>query len=298
MRKRIFQFVIVVIGISTAALGALRIWSHPAADHPYYANSGFRIIAHRGGKGLGPENTLAVFKRSLAAGANVIKMDLRMTGDGQLVVFHDSTVNRTTDGNGMVRKMTLAQIKRLDAGFRWTADGGQTFPFRDRGITVPTLTEVFEAFPRIPLVIEIKEKQPLICEPLCRMIIEYQRTTSTLIASRRMDVLDTFRSICPRVPTSAGPSEALAFFILSKVGLTSVFTPAMQALQVPKALKGRQVVTRQFVAAAHRRNLKVEVWTVNDVEAMQQLIHAGVDGIMTDYPDRLFNLFKALPFNA
>ena len=295
MRKRIFQFIIVVIGVSTAALGGLRMWSHPAADHPYYANSGFRIIAHRGGKGLGPENTLAVFKRSLAAGADVIEMDLRMTRDGQLVVLHDSSVNRTTDGNGMVREMTLAQIKRLDAGFRWTTDDGQTFPFRDQGITVPELIEVFEAFPRIPMVIEIKEKRPGICEPLCRMIKEYQRTTSTLIASTRMDVLDTFRSICPRVPTSAGSSEALTFYVLSKVGLTSVFTPAMQALQVPKAFKGRKVATRQFVSAAHRRNLKVEVWTVNDVEAMQQLIDAGVDGIMTDYPDRLFKLFKALP---
>jgi glycerophosphoryl diester phosphodiesterase len=269
--------------------------SRPAADHPYYANSDFRIIAHRGGGGLGPENTMAVFRRGLAAGANVLEMDLRVTQDGYLVVLHDSTVNRTTDGSGIVREMTLAQIKKLDAGFRWTADRGQRFPFRNQGITVPTLTEVFEAFPRIPLVIEIKEKRPGICDPLCRMIREYRRTTSTLIASSQMDMLDTFRRFCPQVATSAGPPEALTFYVLSKLGLSSVFTPAMQALQIPTAYKGKQVATREFVAAAHRRNLNVEVWTVNDVGVMQQLINAGVDGIMTDYPDRLFNLLMELP---
>jgi len=290
MGKRILQLFVFVTGISLAALGVLRVQSHPASDHPFYANSGFRIIAHRGGRGLGPENTLEVFKRSLAAGASVLEMDLRMTKDRQLVVLHDSTVNRTTDGEGPVREMTLAKIKTFDAGFHWTADGGRTFPFRGRGLTVPALNEVFSSFAGTPMVLEIKEKQDGIGELLCRTIEAYGRSTITLVGSFKMDLLDVFRSTCPDVATSAGPREALIFYALNKMGLTSIITPAMNALQVPETFRGRQVVTGKFVAAAHRRNLAVEVWTINDVEAMQRLIDAGVDGIMTDYPDRLSKL--------
>jgi len=217
---------------------------------------------------------------------------VRTTADGHLVVLHDATVDRTTDGRGAVNQMTLAQLKKLDAGYRWTADHGRSFPFRGQGITVPTLSEVLETFAETPLITEIKEKRPEVSQSVCEMLRRHGRMTSVLVASVHAGVLERFRQVCPAVATSAGPSEALWFYLLSRAGLASLYSPAMQALQVPVTFKGLAVVSRRFVAAAHARNLTVAVWTVNAEGIMRRMIAAGVDGIMTDYPDRLAGIIE------
>lgn len=254
-------FVVLAAGIfimAAALVSGLALFADPAPDHPYYAAPGFRIIAHRGGLGLGPENTIEVFKRSLAAGADVLEMDLRTTRDGQLVLLHDATVDRTTNGTGFVHDMTLSEVQKLDAGFRWEANG--KFPFRNKGIVIPTLDQVLKTFADTPLVIEIKENRPGICGDVCRLIKENRKTDSVLIASMHSPVLKRFRTECPQVATSAGPRSVLIFHMLNKIGLTSIFMPGMAvAFQVPLEFRGQPVATPEFVSAAHRRNLKVEV---------------------------------------
>lgn len=287
MAKRLFKIFAAALIFTVIVLGGVWLRARPAPPHPYFAAAGFQVIAHRGGRGLGPENTLAVFRRSLAASADVLEMDLRTTADGHLVVLHDATVDRTTDGRGAVNEMTLAQLKTLDAGYRWTADQGRSFPFRGRGITVPTLSEVLAAFADTPLITEIKEKRPETGQSVCDLLRRHGPAPRVLVASVHAGVLERLRQVCPGVATSAGFSEALRFYLLSRAGLASLFSPAMQALQVPMTFKGMAVVSRRFVAAAHGRNLTVAVWTVNAEETMRRLIAAGVDGIMTDYPDRL-----------
>lgn len=287
MAKRLLKIFAAALIFTVIVLGGVWLRARPAPPHPYFAAAGFQVIAHRGGRGLGPENTLAVFRRSLAAGADVLEMDLRTTADGHLVVLHDATVDRTTDGRGAVNEMTLAQLKTLDAGYRWTADQGRSFPFRGRGITVPTLSEVLAAFADTPLITEIKEKRPETGQSVCDLLRRHGPAPRVLVASVHAGVLERLRQVCPGVATSAGFSEALRFYLLSRAGLASFFSPAMQALQVPMTFKGMAVVSRRFVAAAHGRNLTVAVWTVNAEETMRRLIAAGVDGIMTDYPDRL-----------
>lgn len=287
MAKRLLKIFAAALIFTVIVLGGVWLRARPAPPHPYFAAAGFQVIAHRGGRGLGPENTLAVFRRSLAAGADVLEMDLRTTADGHLVVLHDATVDRTTDGRGAVNEMTLAQLKTLDAGYRWTADQGRSFPFRGRGITVPTLSEVLAAFADTPLITEIKEKRPETGQSVCDLLRRHGPAPRVLVASVHAGVLERLRQVCPGVATSAGFSEALRFYLLSRAGLASLFSPAMQALQVPMTFKGMAVVSRRFVAAAHGRNLTVAVWTVNAEETMRRLIAAGVDGIMTDYPDRL-----------
>ena len=292
MGKRILKIFLAALVLAVIVLGGVWLRARPAPPHPYFAAAGFQVIAHRGGSGLGPENTLAAFRRSLAAGADVLEMDVRTTADGNLVVLHDATVDRTTDGRGAVNEMTLAQLKTLDAGYHWTADQGRSFPFRGRGITVPTLSEVLEAFAETPLITEIKEKRPEVSQSVCEMLHQHGRINSVLVASVHAGVLERFRQVCPGVATSAGPSEALWFFLLSRAGLALLYSPAMQALQVPVTFKGLAVVSRRFVAAAHARNLTVAVWTVNAEGTMRRLIAAGVDGIMTDYPDRLAGIIE------
>jgi glycerophosphoryl diester phosphodiesterase len=272
--------------------------SRPVLDHPYFDAPHFRIIAHRGGAGLGPENTIETFKRSLAAGADTLEMDLRMTKDGHIVILHDATVERTTDGEGSVEKMSLSQIKALDAGYRWTVDGGHSFPYRGSGLTIPKLEEVFQLFPGTPMLIEIKDRRSKISDLLCELIERYRKTYTVLIASFDTKVLKKFRCVCPQVASSGGLMETLTFSLLNKVGLTSLYGPKMQALHVPKTANGEIVATRQFVKAAHERNLKVEVWTVNDLDDLRLFMAAGVDGIMTDYPDRLLKLRNSIAMES
>ncbi len=253
-------------------------------------NSRFIVFAHRGGGGLFPENTLEAFRYSAQIGADALELDVHATGDGALVVLHDADVDRTTDGRGRVGELTLEQLKKLDAGYLFSTDGGRSFPFRGKGIAVPTLAEVFDALPEMTFNIEPKQQTPSIVAPLCALLRERRMSNKTIVGSFNQTVIDDFRRACPEVATSASPAEASRFLALEQAGLAESYSPPMQALQVPENLGALGVVSKEFVEAAHRRNLKVHVWTINDEAAMKRLIDAGVDGIMTDYPDRLLNL--------
>ena len=188
--------------------------------------------------------------------------------------------------------MTLEQLKKLDAGFKFTTDGGQTFPFRGKGITIPTLEEVFNSFTGKAFNVEPKQQTPSITKPLCAILREKNKTGDVIVGSFRQEVLDEFRAECTEVATSASPSEVSQFLAMYKTGLGESYTPPMQALQVPENVGYLNVVSKDFVETAHRLNLKVHVWTINKPEDMQRLLEMGVDGIMTDYPDRLLNLLK------
>lgn len=247
-------------------------------------------MAHRGGAGLWPENTLLAFERARDLGVDVIETDVHSTADGVLVVLHDATLERTTDGAGRVGALTLAQLKKLDAGFRWSEDGGKTFPWRGRGLTVPTLDEVFARLPDMRFNIEPKQESPSVVKPLCRAIREKGMADKVTIGAFRQGVLDEFRKECPEVKTSAGPGEVAEFLRASRDsgGPTGEFK--FMALQVPESVMGVRLLTRSFVESAHARALQVHAWTVNDADDMRRLLDIGVDGIMTDYPDRLLKV--------
>jgi glycerophosphoryl diester phosphodiesterase len=251
------------------------------------------VMAHRGGAGLWPENTMYAFSRAARAGTDVLEMDMHSTSDGALVIIHDDTVDRTTNGAGRVNSLTLAQLKALDAGYRWSPDGGRTFPYRGQGITVPTLQEVFSAFPEMRFNIDIKQAKPSLASSFCRMIRESGMTSRVMVASFKPSALDEFRRDCPEVATSASAADVLAFLALkTEPPEAAERVPLPQALQVPEYAGGRQVVTREFVDAAHQRHLEVHVWTINDEAAMRRMLDLGVDGIITDFPDRLIALLE------
>ena len=286
--------VVVIMGLIYGSLASST--GVPAPDHTFFKQVGSHplVIAHRGGAGLAPENTLYAFERARDLGVDVIELDVRSTSDGSLVVFHDATVDRTTDGTGRVNEKTLEELKNLNAGYRWSPDGGRTFPVRESGIRVPTLKEVFAAFPKMNFNIEPKQAVPSLVKPLCGIIREHKMMDKVVIGSFTQSILDEFRRECSGIATSAGPSEVGKFLTMYKTGLSESYSPAMHALQVPEYV-GMQVITRDFVEAAHKRNLKVHVWTVNETADMQRLLETGVDGIMTDYPDRLLALLGRKP---
>jgi glycerophosphoryl diester phosphodiesterase len=253
------------------------------------------VMAHRGGAGLWPENTARAFAGAVALGADVLEMDLHSTADGALVVIHDATVERTTDGAGRVNSMTLAELKRLDAGYRWTRDDGRTFPFRGKGITVPTLGEVLDKFPKARLNIDLKQAQPSLVKSFCRGLRENRAAGRVTVASFASETLTEFRRECPEVGTSASLDEVAALSAELQAGRgvgAAAGKSRPRLVQVPEKVFGRQLVTAELVAAAHRGGLEVHVWTINDEAAMRRMLALGVDGIMTDYPDKLIALLK------
>jgi glycerophosphoryl diester phosphodiesterase len=250
-------------------------------------------MGHRGGAGLWPENSMHGFVHAVEMGVDVLEIDLHSTADGVLVIIHDDTVDRTTNGTGRVNSMTLAQLKGLDAGYRWTADGGASFPFRGRGLLVPTLQEAFEAFPQMRFNIDIKQEQPSLVKTFCRMIREHHMESKVMVASFKPGALDEFRRECKEVATSASPADVRALLARSSVGeRVGAQVSVARAIQVPEYAGGRQVLTRELVQEAHERHLEVHAWTINDEASMRRMLELGVDGIITDYPDRLIALLE------
>lgn len=289
MKKRIM---LSVLGVILLALVLVAVFSKRAPDHPYYTDDlpYPLVIAHQGGDNLWPGNTMYAFEQAAALGVDVLEMDLHITKDGVLVLMHDETVDRTTDGNGEIEEMTLDEIKALDAGYDWSLDNGSTFPFREQGITVPTLEEVFLAFPQYRMTIEIKKTEGSMAQPFCDLIREHAMQDKIVVASFHDERMEEFRQICPDVATSSARQETTVFVLLSKVYLGRLYSPNFFSLQVPEESSDITVMTAQFIRAAHERNLKVEPWTINDPEQMKRYIDWGVDGIITDRPDIMLEI--------
>lgn len=270
----------------------LRLTSRPALVYPYYSSDMKYplVIAHQGGDGLWPGDTLFAYQNAVKLGVDVLEMDIHITKDGVLVLMHDETVDRTTDGTGDIESMTLAELKQLDAGYDWTPDEGKTFPFRGQGITITTLEEMYQTFPDKHMTIEIKMSNAAMIKPFCELIRQYNMQDKILVASFFDDKMKDFRAECPEVATSSAKNETTIFVLASKVFLAGFYSPKFIALQVPEESGGITVMTEAFVKASHARNLIIEVWTINDTKTMQKLIDWGVGGIITDRPDLMMGL--------
>jgi glycerophosphoryl diester phosphodiesterase len=264
----------------------------PVPDRPFLRSDHPWVMAHRGGRGQWPENTLLAFEQSVANGVDVLEMDLHRSRDGIWMVIHDATLERTTNGSGPVHQFTAAELQKLDAGYAWTADNGQSYPFRGRGIRIPTLEQVMQAFPSQRLNLEIKEKEESAPSSLCQLIRTQGAAERVLVASVSAKTLMAFRQACPQVATSAAGAEVRLFFLLSRLRLTALYPARADALQVPEYFGPLHVVTPRFIAAAHRLNLKVHIWTVNQQADMQRLLVWKADGIITDYPKQLLEVIR------
>jgi glycerophosphoryl diester phosphodiesterase len=250
-------------------------------------------FAHRGASCKAPENTLEAFRAAIEAGAAGLELDVHMTRDGRIVVVHDATVDRTTDGSGAVREMTLEEIRGLDAGYRFSPDGGFSYPYRHRNLRVPTLEEIFHEFPGAAVNVEIKEAGPGIERAVLSVIEEAGAEGRTLVASGKHEVIERFRQVAGReIPTAASRREIRTFYLLSRLRLEGLLRPAYDALQIPVSYRGIRLVTPRFVEAAHDRGVRVDVWTINDPSEMRFLLDLGVDAVMTDRPETLVGVLE------
>lgn len=292
------RFFLILLGLIVVMIGVRTWWVQPVPAHPFFGEDDFLIIAHQGGNLVRPDNTLAAFDYAVELDVDVLEMDIHSSADGVLMVMHDDTVDRTTDGNGRIQDLTLTQLKTLDAAHNWSVDDGATYPYRGQAIAVPTLEEVFAAYPDMPMNIEIKQIEPSIAEPFCDLIRQYGREEQVLVASFHKTAIEQFRAACPAVATSMVQAEIQNYFILNTLFLSGLFQSPAEAFQVPQyfnlpVLGRTHVTTDRFIRNAQRLNIDVHVWTVNDPAEMEQLINAGVDGIITDRPDLLVDICEA-----
>lgn len=251
--------------------------------HPYLAGAPL-FIAHRGGAGLAPENTLAAFRRAVDVwDVDMLEMDVQVTRDGRIVVLHDPTVDRTTEGTGAVEDLPWAEVRELDAGHRFLDPEGRS-SYRAKGVGIPLFEDVLEAFPRTR--INVETKTPAAAAGLVDVIRRHGAAHRVLVAVTEEATRDPIRDY--EGPRGASRQQIRWLWLLHRVPLLErLYTPHADALQVPPSWEGREIVTPAFVRAAHARNLPVHVWTVDDDAEMRRLLAMGVDGIQTDRPDRL-----------
>jgi len=247
----------------------------------------FINIAHRGGKSLRPAHTLAAYHNALSVGADMIEVDLHASSDGIIVSIHDTTVDDTTDGSGKVKDMTWAQLAALDAGYRFTPDGGKTFPWRGKGLRIARLDEVLSEFPDTWISAEIKQAAPDITEPVISLFEQHNAVARTIFSSFSDTTLAAMRARRPDALTALGTSE-LALFVTQEPRDRASYKAPAPFVQPPENL-----VDALFVQRAHAAGMKVQPWTVNGEARMKELLSLGIDGLFTDDPARLAALVTA-----
>ncbi len=256
------------------------------SDHPLMSGE-FMAIAHRGGGKLAPEETMPAYENAVALGIDMLEMDLHATKDGVIVLHHDGNVDRTTDGTGNIRDMTFEEVRALDSGYQFTADGGQTFPYRGQGVQVATFKEVLQAFPEMLFSAELKQSDPSIVDAVLAVLDETGMSERVILVSFSDETVREVREKRPDIVTGAGLSEMMIFGTL---------TDAKEADYVPPCpIFQLSDIDADSLARAHRLGLQVQIWTVNDEVSMRSWLEMGVDAIMTDDPALLMQVIEETP---
>jgi len=249
-----------------------------------------RLFAHRGVSGEAPENTLVAFQRAVDLGIVYAELDMHATRDGHVVVCHDATLERTTNGHGQIRALSLAEVRTFDAGYHFSSDSGHTFPFRATEVRVPTLLEVLEQFPTLHFTIEIKQTDPPIEELVIAAVRAIGREQQVIVASEHDAVLARVRRHAPEIATNLGYAEVFEFIQRVAANQLADYHPPGHALQIPPSFQGIPLVTSQTVDAAHTFGCEMHAWTIDDPQEMDSLLDVGVDGIMSNFPARLLEV--------
>jgi glycerophosphoryl diester phosphodiesterase len=249
------------------------------------------VFGHRGARGLAPENTLAAFDCGIAEGVDGFELDLQLSRDGLPVVIHDDTLNRTTSARGAVSDLTADQLAQVDAGFRYAPELG--YPWRGRGCGVPTLRDVLERFPGLPLIVETKTNSRALAQAAVRGILEAGAADRVCFGSFGYRALACVRRVAPQLATSATRREVAWALARSRIR-RPVATTRYQAYVVPERRDGLAIVSPRFVRDAKHAGCVVVVWTVNAANDVKRLLGWGVRGVLTDRPDLIVPSVRSL----
>ncbi|MBD0369296.1 MAG: hypothetical protein ICV60_00470 [Pyrinomonadaceae bacterium] len=296
--------------LTSSASGKGNITSQQGFNRPFFSNARHPdVIAHRGGDGERPGETMMAMQGAFRLNVDVLEMDVYMTKDGHLVLMHDILVSKTTEVDGPIKrffpvnKFTLSELQQLNAGYRWPKHGPRDESFYGKkfnelaedkklSLRVPTLREVFDAFPQTRMNIEMKPAFVSPAEALSQLIREKNMRDNVLVASFWHPYLKDFRQLSPEVATSASAMELISYIHKHK----RPNADAIQVLpQIHAELKKQEIIqwsiiTEKFLKKAHDDNLPVHAWTINDEQEMKRIKDLGIDGIITDYPKRLLSI--------
>jgi glycerophosphoryl diester phosphodiesterase len=255
---------------------------------PYLALPGPWLIAHRGGSGLAPENTLPAFDVAARLGADALEIDVRRTRDGAVVVFHDEETTRLTGQAGTIEARTLEEVRALDAGFSFTPDGGASFPFRGAGLAVPTLAELLARHPAMRFNIDAKTGDEPLARAMAEVILSADALDRACVGSFHDVQAERLGALLPGCARYLPERAATCHVLAAKAGEDGRDCPAgFDLASLPLRVGDLEVVDGPVVAWFHARGMPVHVWTVDDAAEMRGLLRLGVDGIVTDRPDVL-----------
>jgi glycerophosphoryl diester phosphodiesterase len=240
------------------------------------------VFAHRGASGLAPENTLMAFDAGLAHGADGLELDVRLSRDHVAVVHHDATLDRTTNLRGRLAALTAAELAEADAAARFDPSNG--FPFRGKGIGVPTLREVLARYANARIIIELKDNSSDLASAVVAAIRETGAWDRVCVGSFGRRAVKAVRKLEPAVATSAAREE-VRWALYRSWCHWPLDRPRYGGYQVPEQAGRTRVVSRRFVVWAHRAGLAVQVWTVDTLEDAKRLLEWGVDGLISNRPD-------------
>jgi glycerophosphoryl diester phosphodiesterase len=248
--------------------------------------------AHRGGRGLWPENTLTAFRNAAEKWpAILLEGDVHLTKDGHVVMMHDTAVDRTTDGTGFICNMTLAEIRKLDAGYRFTQDGGKTFPWRGKGIQVPLLSEALAACPDNVFLVETKAGSRIVEETI-RVVRECNAVNRFIIAAFNTELMKRARELAPEMATCFDFNSGLDMIQVLRDGGWEEYQPGDDMLAISEDIRERAGITPAEIAAIREKGVIYQEHTINDPDEMRRLLDAGIDSILTDRPDVLDEVIR------
>ncbi len=239
-------------------------------------------IAHRGGSALRPENTALAFDHAVALGADWLECDVHLSRDGEAIVIHDATLERTTDATGVVADFTADALARVDAGAQYGADHER--PYRGRGIGVPTLGFLLQRYSSHPFIVEIKGDRPEVADRALAVIRQAGAEDRVVVAGFDQGVMAHVRRVAPHLPTSASRQEVEAALQRAALSMEPLQT-GYAVLQVPFRFRGVPVLTEALVREARRAGVPVHSWIVDQPEDLQTIVGWGVVGLISDRPD-------------
>lgn len=258
--------------------------SQRPASNPLTSHTARLVIGHRGNRAHAPENTLESLRQAVALGADAVEFDVHLSSDGVAVLMHDPTLTRTTDSRARVDELTARDLARVDAGARFTTDGGRTFPWKGRGLHVPTLEEALDMIGETPVIVEIKA--PAAQHEVLRLLRQFDAASRALVDSMHASALTVFRGTeIAHGAAMRGVARTLGATVLGRA-----FRPDFQALCVPPTYALLPLPLLRFARLMQAHSTAMHVWTVNDERSAEAFWRAGINGIITDDPARMLAL--------
>ena len=287
--------------------------------HPFFAARRPQVYAHRGGSALAPENTIAAFDHALSLGVDGLELDVQLSRDGVVVVHHDRTLERTTNLAGPVASRTADELARADAGYFFRRppkdpvgagdtgpvppdqprppgggrlDATVDFPFRGRGVNIPTLAAVLERYRDLRIVVEMKLDRAEMARAVVQVVRRAGAVERVCLGSFGRRVLREARRLEPTMATSASREEVRWALYRSWCRWPATRVK-YSGYQVPEWSGRTQVVSPRFVADSRAAGLGIQVWTVDAEADAARLLGWGVDGLITDRPDIVVPFVRA-----